>query len=499
MLGRFERKIVLLLVAVAAVPLAGAWVVADRLVGHSLEVGFNPRVRLALERLPDTFREFVSARKAAYREAFSGLRGSAALKEALTAGDPAALTRVLEGFVSARDHVARAAVVGGDGGTVAAADRPPDGPAKGLRRNSAGPGRWRPLPLSAPLDDLPGGAGRRLEAVFVIGWHHFSSFEESAAALETYRTLVTSREGVAGGYRIAFGVALGAVLLVTASAGLLLARRVTRPVGPLIGATRRVAVPPGPDDEIGDLCRAFESMVQQMRRDRDRIAFLTRVGASQEMARHLAHEIKNPLTPITLAVQQLAGRYEGDDPAFSERLETTTEIVAEEVGALRRLVDAFRSFARLPEVRPEPADLAREVRRFVEAHGAFQEVADVEVATPDTAVPVRLDRDLFRQVLRNLVDNAVEAVPDGRRPRLRLEVAATAGGGGHVRVEDNGPGVDAARAAELFEPYCTGKPSGTGLGLAIGKQIVLDPGGDVRVERSSLGGAAFEVVLPDPV
>jgi len=313
---------------------------------------------------------------------------------------------------------------------------------------------------------------------------------------------VTSREGVAGGYRIAFGVALGTVLLLTALAGLVLARRVTRPVDPLIGATRRVAagdldvtVPAGPDDEIGDLCRAFEAMVQQMRRDRDRIAFLTRVGATQEMARHLAHEIKNPLTPITLAVQQLVGRYAGQDDAFSARLADTAEIVAEEVGALRRLVDAFRSFARLPEVHPEPGDLGREVRRFVEAHGGFAEAADVEVRAPSEPLPVLLDRDLFRQVLRNLVDNAVEAVPEGRRPRLVVEVAGS-GPRAVVRVEDNGPGVDAADAAAIFEPYRTGKSTGTGLGLAIVKKIVLDHGGDVRVGASSLGGAAFEVLLP---
>jgi len=491
MLGRFERKIVLLLVSVAVVPLAGAWIVADRLVAHSLEVGLNPRVGIALEAVPGTFREFVAARKAAYRGAFSGLHRSAALRDALA--DPAALDAVLRDFMASRDHVVSAAVVRPDGSAVARVEAPAPGPAD----------RWRPLPLSAPLTDLPDGAGLRLEAVFVIGWHHFRAFEEATAALETYRTLMTSREGLAGGYRIAFGVALLTVLLLTALAGLLLARRVTQPIGPLIGATRRVAAgdlavaaPPGPDDEIGDLCRAFDAMVRQMRDDRDRIAFLTRVGASQDMARHLAHEIKNPLTPITLAVQQLAGRYRGDDETFADRLETTAEIVAEEVGALRRLVDAFLAFAHLPAVELEPSDLAHEVRRFVDAHGRFADVADVEVVAPEQPLAVRLDRGLFRRVLSNLVDNAVEAVPDGRRPRLRLEVVALATGQASVRVEDNGPGIAEAEAAAVFEPYRTTKTTGTGLGLAIARKVVLDHGGDVRVGRSSLGGAVFEVLLP---
>ena len=493
MLGRFERKIVLLLVAVAAAPLAGAWLVADRLVSHSLEVGLNPRVRAALEALPETFRDFVSARKAAYRSAFSGLARSGELRDALAGADPAELGRMLERFLSAQEHAVAASVVREDGSALASASAPADGPAD----------RWRPLPLSAPLSDLPGGSGLRLEAVFVIGWHHFRTFEEATAAAETYRTLTASREGVAGGYRIAFGAALLAVLVLTALAGLTLARRVTQPIAPLIEATRSVAAgdlsvaaPPGPDDEIGDLCRAFDAMVGRMRRDRDRIAFLTRIGASQEMARHLAHEIKNPLTPITLAMQQLVERYDGEDAAFSARLGTTAEIVAEEVGALRRLVDAFSAFARLPRVEPEPADLSAEVRRFVEAHGGFSDVADVELSTPDGPVPARLDRAMFRRVLANLVDNAIEAVPSGRRPRLRLQVEARPEGGASVRVEDNGPGVPDDQAAAVFEPYRTSKRTGTGLGLAIARKVVLDHGGDVTVGRSGLGGAAFEVVLP---
>ena len=118
-----------------------------------------------------------------------------------------------------------------------------------------------------------------------------------------------------------------------------------------------VRVAPRGNDELDELARAFDVMVAELGDARSRLGYLQKVSAWQEVARRLAHEIKNPLTPIQLAVQELASKYRGDDPEYRRLLATAQEILNEEVGAIRRLVDDFSAFAKLPKVEPAPVDL----------------------------------------------------------------------------------------------------------------------------------------------
>jgi nitrogen fixation/metabolism regulation signal transduction histidine kinase len=313
--------------------------------------------------------------------------------------------------------------------------------------------------------------------------------------------------------------------------GLFLARGVTKRISRLANAINLVAagnlevrVPVTGSDELTELARVFNRMLGEMEQSRARIEFLQRIGAWQEMAQRLAHEIKNPLTPIQLAVQECHRKYAGDDARFRTLLDATLEIVEEEVGTLRRLVGNFSSFARLPQCELREASLRDFLRECSEQLGHLggaerplpsEDGADDVVVAPDVEVrwelpdepmPVAIDRQMLRRVMVNLVRNAVEAVRaahppvSGGGPRGHVVVrAAPTSDAASIYVEDDGPGIPDEARERIFDPYFTTKAEGTGLGLAIVKKVVVEHNGSITVARSGrLGGAALIVALPPP-
>jgi nitrogen fixation/metabolism regulation signal transduction histidine kinase len=287
--------------------------------------------------------------------------------------------------------------------------------------------------------------------------------------------------------------------------GLFVARRATGRVAILREAARRVGegdlgvrVTPRGKDELDDLGHDFNRMVALLGNTRSRLEYLQKVSAWQEVARRLAHEIKNPLTPIQLAVQELGSKYRGDDPAYARLLTTAQEILREEIDSIRRLVDDFSAFAKLPKVEPAPVDLGQVVDDFVRGHVNWQPY--LRFARPPGRVPALCDRMLIRRVLTNLVENAVQAAEGaGRVPEIALHVEADeARGRALITVDDNGPGVAPAERGRIFDPYVTSKEHGTGLGLAIVRKILIDHGGDITVSAAPppLGGARLEVAIP---
>ncbi|GAB4526686.1 MAG: hypothetical protein Tsb0020_44400 [Haliangiales bacterium] len=340
------------------------------------------------------------------------------------------------------------------------------------------------------------------------------TFAASAALQEDYVALQLAlrraeridevRTALPSSYRSAFWLLFGVVVVLISLTGILLARRFTARIEALVQGTRRVSAGdlatrvelPG-RDELAELSLAFDRMVGQLDNDREQIAYLQRVGAWQDVARKLAHEIKNPLTPIQLAVQQLVSTYSGDEPRYQRTLRATEEIVTEEIASLRRLVDAFRTLGQLPPVEAAPLDLGEVVADLMNDPVVCDQLS---LQAPDQAVIVRGDRMLLRRVLTNLVENGIHAGKgagnDGRvvlrwhaEPREERAV---------LWVDDEGPGVSAERRDKIFEPYVTGKEEGTGLGLTICKKIVLEHRGRLRVaaSTSSLGGARFVLTLP---
>ncbi|MFO0559848.1 MAG: ATP-binding protein [Polyangiales bacterium] len=262
-----------------------------------------------------------------------------------------------------------------------------------------------------------------------------------------------------------------------------------------------VRVRPRGADEAGAALTAFNAMMDTVDVLRARAEELERISAWQEFARRLAHEIKNPLTPIQLAVQEVARKYQGGDPAFERTLATAREIVEEEVETLRRLVTAFSEFARLPEVRPVRADLAEFVRDAGEGHSLItasesSQSAAVQWLAGEGPVQVQIDRILLRRAVDNLVRNAAQA--GAKNITVRIERLPAERGEVHLVIEDDGPGIAQSERAKVFEPYFTTKSAtgGTGLGLAIVRKIALDHDGDVVLDEAYTRGARFVLALP---
>ena len=228
-----------------------------------------------------------------------------------------------------------------------------------------------------------------------------------------------------------------------------------------------------------------------------------RLEAVAELSASLAHEIKNPLTPIRLAIQELDRSYRGDDQAFARRLRDARSIIEEEVAALRRLTSEFSAFAKLPEASLARADLndfLRDAVRSLSASLTLTEdappVAELALELDSEALPVSIDAMMLKRCLDNLVRNAAQALEGRPPPRQVLIRTARRGTRALLEVHDSGPGVAERDRGRIFDAYFTTKGEGTGLGLPIVKKVVLEHGGEIRCEESRLGGAVFSIELP---
>ena len=358
-------------------------------------------------------------------------------------------------------------------------------------------------------------AGPELVAVFAANKAEFDELGEASQFVESYRRIEQRRTADERSYVLAFAALLGLTILLAVGVGSFVARDAARRIVALERATQRVAegdlsvrVPESGDDELGALAHAFNRMLAEVETSRARIEYLQRISAWQGMARRLAHEIKNPLTPIQLAVQDIHRRYDGENADYRRLLDTTLEVVEDEVGTLRRLVTEFSEFARLPRAELEPADLAEFLRdladqpllgdddRKSDNDPLANEGPSVEFDIPKEPAPARIDRQMLRRVLINLVRNAAQAVAATKsrgQVRVRLTRAADAW---NLDVEDDGPGVAPELRHAIFDPYVTTKNDGAGLGLAIVKKIVMEHGGTISADESTLGGARLRVRIP---
>jgi len=377
----------------------------------------------------------------------------------------------------------------------------------------------RALTLARHVEPSDGGPALDVEVVLTTPLEAFDRYARAGEVAEVYGRLRDNAGYLSGFYLLAYSSVLLAVIASALAVGLVVSRRLTRRVAVLADAARRVGsgdltveVPSDRGDEVGELVRAFNAMVRDIRSSRDRIEYLQRMAAWQEMARRLAHEIKNPLTPIQLAVQDLHQRYGGDDPRFRRRLDDARDIVEEEVRTLRRLVTEFSDFARLPVPELALADLAsfaREAARTFEPAAMMPEatpgskdgeapaVPSLELQLPTEPLLASIDAGLLRKALDNLVRNAVQALAQSSVEHGRVVLAVSKShGAALLEVRDNGPGVAERERARVFDAYFTTKSEGTGLGLAITKKIVLEHGGSIECAQAPEGGAAFRILLP---
>jgi nitrogen fixation/metabolism regulation signal transduction histidine kinase len=506
----------LAIVLTALIPLLAAIWLAESTVRRTSARFFIPEVGSHLDRSLGLYQELARNVKALMREEAAEISLRPELRRAAKAGDHARLDAELHRAFAEHPSLVSLSVRDADGKTLAQVGR----------TKPLDPTHENELEVSRALTDGPDADdGPQLSAQFSADKRHFEELGEMSQFVDTYKQIEQRRGADERSYVLAFSVLLCITIVAAIGVGSLLARGVSRRIAELARATRLVAegdlsirVPEGGGDEIADLAGAFNRMLGEVESSRARIEYLQRISAWQEMARRLAHEIKNPLTPISLAVQEIHRRYAGSDPDYQRLVDTTLEIVEDEVGTLRRLVGEFSDFARLPQASLENADLAEFLGEQAARYGVREgerdslepqlndllslgQLADItiEFDVPTGNCQALIDRQMLQRVLFNLVRNAAQALLGRPRGEGRVQVRLERDGDfWNLDVDDNGPGIPQELRETVFDPYVTTKDDGTGLGLSIVKKIVIEHGGTIRAEQSALGGARLRVRLPVP-
>lgn len=323
--------------------------------------------------------------------------------------------------------------------------------------------------------------------------HIRTQLEDARALIERNRERDLRR-----GFLYAF-LAAAAVLWLAAFAALIyFAHRVSRPIHQLTEGLRGLQngqfstrVPLKRNDEIGQAISAFNDMAGQLEQSRDRLLFLARLESWQALAKKMAHEVKNSLTPIRLTVEEMVARHGSSDPEF---LRQAAQIVTDEVTTLERRVRAFSDFASEPPVHQADLDLnslaSERIALLRHANPTIVYQTKLDTATKPIAFA---DEDLVRGMLTNLLENAAHAAGEGGVIEVRTKQS---GDRVWVEVHDSGPGLSPHARRTLFEPTISFKKTGMGLGLSIARKSALLNGGDLQLVDGSLGGAGFRITLP---
>ena len=283
------------------------------------------------------------------------------------------------------------------------------------------------------------------------------------------------------------------------------AAKVTRPVEQLADAAREVArgnwntqVDVTSSDELGDLAQSFNRMTHELTEQREKLVQTERVAAWRELARRLAHELKNPLFPLQLTVENLIRAREQSPELFEEILKESSSTLLAEIANLKAIVSRFSDFSKMPQPqlqRVELNEVVKNVMRLFDAQFRSPERIPIECKLdldPQLA-PIAADADLLHRAISNLVLNAMDAMPKGGtltlRTRQKVDRVA-------LEVTDTGSGLTSEECERLFTPYYTSKAHGTGLGLAIVQSVVTDHDGRISVRSRPGEGATFSIELP---
>jgi two-component system, NtrC family, nitrogen regulation sensor histidine kinase NtrY len=351
------------------------------------------------------------------------------------------------------------------------------GPSQGEVSLGGQPHRWRGLRL---------GPGAHLLAVVPA--------EESLRALYELRRSTLA---------IALMALLGAVALATLLAAPLLRRveALHAHAERLAAGERRALADASGGDELGELGRAMNALAVELRTSEARLVQASRVAAWRDVARRLAHELKNPLFPIQLSVETLRRAFERreeskealSDAEFRKLFRELSDTILRELRALRGIVEEFSSFARMPRPQLRMIDLGSVVERVLELHRARLAGVDLRREAAFDLPPVSADPDLLAQAISNLVANALDAMQDHGTLVVATRCAPRAV---EIAIVDSGPGLSEEAQVSLFQPYHTTKPGGTGLGLVIVQSIVSDHRGTLEVASVPGAGATFTIRIP---
>ncbi len=475
-ISRFQLRLTLAFVLLIAIPVVAMEVISVKLIGYSMGLRSGREIERALEGALELLRNMISAEKQEALSIASGL-SSGVLTEAPEGWE---LVRISRDSAFAlipersRGDLVKSLESGG------AVSFQVGGYVYGISPPSREKSEF--LTVYRDLDDLLENAAEI--ASTLTGYRRLTSMESDLSRLIGLISLVG-----------------GMVLLLAAIfAAAAFARSVTKPIGKLVEGTREVAndnldyrIEPGPKDEIGELVNSFNIMAEDLKSGREKLLRAERIAAWRDVARAIAHEIKNPLTPIQLSLKRLRKRLEGigvQDKGADESF----DIINRQLDALRDMASEFSNFARMPRPEFKPTHLNGVISEIISFYRSSE--TDISFVTDlGSGIPaIQADPGQLGRVFGNIVKNSVDAMPEGGE--ISVETGLQ---GDYIEVEfrDNGPGIPEDVLRKVFDPYFTTKSRGTGLGLAIVQQIVESHGGGIHIESEA--GKGTKVTLRFPI
>jgi nitrogen fixation/metabolism regulation signal transduction histidine kinase len=294
------------------------------------------------------------------------------------------------------------------------------------------------------------------------------------------------------------------IFFITVLVSLLLTERIISPIVNLEEATQRVAegdfsfrILTRSRDELTNLVDSFNIMVSELDHSRKKLLQAERITAWQEIAQRLAHEIRNPLTPIKLSAQRILKKHGEGNDEMSKVLSCSVSAIIQEVENLEKLLREFGEFAKLPVAKPKPTNLRLLLDEVASVYNNLSGTVRFDMEEVKNSITLNVDGNQIKQVFANLFKNAIQSMPAGGLLSIRADPIRK----GHltfcrIAVSDTGAGIEQSDMSRIFDPYFTTKKDGTGLGLAIVQRIVFDHNGNVWAESEKKVGTTFFIDLP---
>ena len=353
------------------------------------------------------------------------------------------------------------------------------------------------ISAAAPIGPVNGSTG----VLIVTARVHEDFLRASRTVIEMnqmFKTLAMAREDLQRSFLLTFFVIYIPFSLLAVLLGFFLSQRITRPIRKLSEGTRRIAagdwehrVQVRSRDEIGHLVDSFNFMIEQIQQHQRQIIELEKTAMWREMARVLAHEIKNPLTPIQLTIQQLKDKFPGEPSEYRKLLFEGTQIILDEIKSLQKLVREFSDFARMPGLQFQKGHLNELIEEICRLYAE----APIELALDPQLPGFYFDVEQMRRVVINLIENSLHSIREKGSGSLSIR---TQRDNGFILLEmkDTGTGISEEVLAKVYEPYFSTKKHGMGLGLAIVQKIIKEHGGSIHIDSRPGAWTRVHIRLP---
>ena len=292
------------------------------------------------------------------------------------------------------------------------------------------------------------------------------------------------------------------VLLIIALFAVFLANQITHPLTVVAKNLSEIAlgnkhepIKWKSNDEIGSLIQEYNKMIAALEESAQKLARSERESAWREMAKQVAHEIKNPLTPLKLGVQLLDKSWREKDPNFDKKFEKFSKSFIEQIESLSLIASEFSNFAKMPDTPFENVNITRLIEKTIDLFDQTEDLEIIYTLRTDKDIIVRGGKDHLLRIFNNLLKNAIEAIPEYRKGIIEIKLEAS-GKNAFIEITDNGKGIPEKLQESIFNHNFTTKSSGTGLGLAFVKQAIENMYGSIRFETEQNKGTTFYIVLP---